>query len=55
MDTITAVAANNLTTECFDIKVFSFCAQIYPRHVVDFFYSKLSSFFLCDSAMVGWI
>ena len=53
MDTITAVAGNNLTTECFDIKIFSFCVQIYPRHVVDFFYSKLSWFIYAIQQWLG--
>ena len=38
MDTIIAVAGNNLTAKCFEIKMFSFRPQIYPQHFFRLFF-----------------
>ena len=38
MDTIIAVAGNNLTAKRFEIKMFSFRPQTYPRHFFRFFF-----------------
>ena len=53
MDTIIAVAANNLTVDCFDITMFSFRPQIYPRHFVDFFIRNYLRFF--DDVIHQWL